>query len=88
MLPKNWGCQLCNFFGGSGTKQLLVLLGYLFAQLCLTVLMLFCWAWFQRILHFESQSLGQSKLHDSGNIPTMEIGAVVKALRQHFGLHS
>jgi len=26
-------------------------------------------------------------LHGSGSMPTMEIGAIVKALRQHFGLH-
>ena len=48
---------------------------------------LHCWGWCQTVLHFELQSLGLSILHDSGNVPTMDIGAIVKALRQHFGLH-
>ena len=87
MLPEHWGCQLCSFYCGSGTKHLLVLLDYLNAQLCLTASNWMCFS-VERgaVFHFELQSLGQSVLHDSGNIPTMDIGAIVKALRQHFGL--
>ena len=40
---------------------------------------LHCWGWCQTVLHFELQSLGLSILHDSGNIPTTDIGAIVKA---------
>jgi len=32
-------------------------------------------------------SIGQFMQHDSGVIPVMEIGTILKALRQHFELH-
>ena len=85
--------KIAKKFGGNGflkfrMKQLLVLVGYFLRQLCLTVLvMLFCWAWCQRSFWLYSESTGQSILHHTGIIHITEMGAMVKALCQHFGLH-